>query len=418
MAEIRTWHLSDEEIPAAVAKLQKINERAAKNGLDGRYAWKLGEERHTPVFDDEGARLVIDGIPHRIEKGQPVPCALIGWKHERELVVSGDAPKLAGWTFVARLTWDGGVLVTRCTPEFEGRIDDSQIREGACDHCHTDRPRYDCYLLQGTDGQRVQVGSSCVKDFLGIDFRPGFISYGDDLDQIEHDVAGTRTYVDADALSVLSWAASICSQTGWASREKAEAEYRTPSGETLRNVLFGWTQRAREDRAKYAATDEHRAEAEKVLAWARELEPGNSEYLANVERVAALNFVTERNVAILGSAVASYHREMNLIAERAARPVSQWIGQPKQRLDLALTVKGDTAIDGDWGVTHLYTMVDAAGNVCKWFSSRSQNWQIGQEVQVKATVKGHETYRDVKQTVITRCAEVIQPEPDFEAEVS
>ena len=414
MAEIRTWWLTADEITATTGKIEKINARAAKNGLEGRYAWTLGAERHEPVYDEAGARLVINGIPHYLDKGQPVPCPVIGYAHERELVISGDAPKLSGWTFVARLTWDGGVLVTRCTPGFEGRIDDSQIREGACDHCNADRQRYDCYLLEGKNGGRVQVGSSCVKDFLGHDFRPSWISYGDDLDEIERS-AGGRQYLDADVLDVVTWAASICAQTGWVSRAKAEAEMRTPSGDVIRECLFGSSQAARDARAAYEPTEEHKTEAAQVLTWARELEPGNSEYLANVKRCAQAEYITERNVPVLGSAVASYHREMNLIAEREARPVSQWVGKPKQRLELALTVRSDTAIDGDYGVTHLYTLTDAAGNVFKWFSSRCQDWQIGQDVTVKGTVKGHEVWKDIKQTQLTRCAEIPQSERELEA---
>lgn len=413
--ELRTWWLTEDETSATIGKIEKINARAAKNGLEGRYTWTFGEERHEPVYDETGMRLTLNGIPHRIEKGQPVPCPIIGFNRERELVVLGDAPKLSGWTFVARLTWDGGVLVTRCTPGFEGRIDDSLIREGACDHCNVDRQRFDCYLLQDEHGQRVQVGSSCVKDFLSHDFRPSFISYGDELDEIRESVSGGRQSPDADVVTVLAWAASICSQTGWVSRAKADAEMRPSSGDVIRDCLFAGGKLGREAREKYALTSEHQAEAETVLAWARELEPGDSEYLANVKRIAESNYIGYRNVAILGSAVASYHREKNLIAERAARPVSKWVGEPKQRIDLALTVKGDTAIESQYGVTHLYTLVTPEGNVCKWFASRSQNWEIGQDVRIKATIKGHDTYHDVQQTVLTRCAELVPAEPELEA---
>ena len=62
-------------------------------------------------------------------------------------------------------------------------------------------------------------------------------------------------------------------------------------------------------------------------------------------------------------------------------------------------------------------MTDPAGNVLKWFSSRGQGWGIGQDVRVKATVKGHEIYKDVAQTLITRAVEII-PEPQIELEAS
>jgi hypothetical protein len=403
---VRTWWLDEAEIAATIAKISKINARAAKNGLAGGYTWTLGAERREPVYDDAGARLVIDGIPHFIEKGQPVPCPLIGFERERELIVSGDAPKLGGWSFIASLTWDGGVLVTRCTPGFEGRIDEAQIREGACDHCQVDRQRLDCYLLQHADGRRVQVGSSCIKDFLGHNFRPSMLFFADELDEIRESIPATRTYLDAAVETVLTWAASICAQTGWISRDKAEIENRTPSGWVLRDCLFGSGKAGREARDTFAPSDEHETTAATVLAWARELEPGDSEYLANVRRVASSEYVTERTIAILGSSVASYWREHNARVEREARPVSQFVGCVKDRLVLDVIIRSDTAIDGDWGVSHLYTMTDASGNVFGWFSSKNQCWQIGQDVRIKGTIKEHSEYRGTRRTMLTRCAEV------------
>lgn len=404
MMDIRTWELDPAEVRNAVAKLGKLNDRAAKNDLQGRYTWELGSESRVPVYsngttipDDEADRPV----SHRVT---------------RELHVNGDAPKLAGWSFLVRLTWDGGVLVTRTTPGFEGRIDDSQIRERECDHCGQARNRNDCYLLENDQGERVQVGSSCVKDFLGHDFRPSFISYGADLDAIEESCGG-RYSVDADTLEVLTWAASICSRTGWVSRAKADAEYSTPSGSTLRDCLFGHSKADRDLRKDYQPTAENRTEAAKVLDWAKGVEPGDSEYLANVKRCAQANFIGERNTAILGSAVASYHREVAAKVEREARPVSQWVGQPKDKLELDVTIKGETVIDGYYGTTHLYTLTDPEGNVFKWFASTGQEWETGQQVRIRGTVKDHEEYREVRQTVLTRCKVIKEPQAAKHAEV-
>lgn len=44
---LRTWYLTEDEIAATIAKLEKINQRAVKNGLEGRYTWTFGVSRST-----------------------------------------------------------------------------------------------------------------------------------------------------------------------------------------------------------------------------------------------------------------------------------------------------------------------------------------------------------------------------------
>jgi hypothetical protein len=405
-AVVRSWTLHDVEVLATVAKLQDINARAAKKGLDGLYTWEVGEETKTPVYAGGHTQPNFPGEePLYFEVTYP-------------FTVHGGAPKLAGWKFIATLTWDG-VLVTRTHPAFEGRIDESTLRERWCDHCRTERNRIDTYLLEHADGRRVQVGSNCIKDFLGHSFSPSWLRSTDsDMGELEKGF-GRYEAPDADTLAVLTWAESLVRVTGWVSVAKAEAECRIPTSAILKAILFTSGDKCRQAvlrpgmcdcsnclRQRYQPTEDNAAEAVKVLAWARAIEPGSSEYLANVRRLAHEELIGRRNAGILGSAVASYWREHNERVERATRPVSQHVGAVKQRLELVLTVRTDTTIDGDWGVSHLYTLTDADGNVFKWFSSRRQNWAIGQEVKVKATVKAHEAWHDTKQTVITRCTEI------------
>jgi len=413
-ADSRTWGLHPEDIAPTIAKLEKINERARRQGLEGRYTWKLGAEQREPVYDDADARMVINGVPHRIEHGQPVPCQLIREKIVRELSVEGVTPKLAGWSFLATLTWDGGTFVSRSAPGFDGRIDPESVREGECDHCHVSRHRNDTYLVQNEDGERRQVGSSCIKDFLGHEFRPSWLSGSKDLDEIEESWGGGRGYRDADTESVLAWAASLTEAHGWVSRNKAEIERRDPSSDLLKDLLFGTSSAARQARRDLAPTDGHHALAKKVREWARQVDDSRSEYLANIKRLAGAEFVTERNTGIIGSAVAAYDREMTARAEREAQPVSQFLGQPKDKITVQATVRSDTPVEGDWGIRHRYGFLTREGNWVTWWASSNQGLEAGREVILTGTVKQHETYRDVQSTVVTRC-KIADTQPEREA---
>jgi hypothetical protein len=394
MEEIRTWQLDEQDIPATIAKLGKINARAQSHGLEGTYTWTLGEEVRTPVYLDDPTGIVGDREPDYYQVA-------------RELIVNGEPPKFAGYTFLATLTNDAGTLVTRTAPGFTGTIDADTIRPGDCDHCGKIRDRIDTYLIEDESGQRQQVGSSCLALFLGLNFSPAWLTTHRDLDEIEERAHGHET-LTASTDTVLAYAASLTSQTGWVSRDKAEIERRDPSSATLREVVFGTSRGAREARQALQPTDAHRVEGKAARAWAQTVETSGSEYLANVQRLAQAEEISPRNVGIIGSAVAAHHRETARQQEREAAPVSKHIGQVKDKLEMAVTVKGETAIDSDYGVSHLYTFADATGNVFKWFASRDQRLERGQEIKIKGTVKGHEIYREVAQTSLTRC-KVIEP---------
>src|SRR6266704_1131511 len=237
MEDIRIWHLDEAEVAPAVARLAKINARAEVHGLAGRYSYRLGGVTREPVYLDRG-----------YEADAPADaCATPDhYKVTQEFVVEGEPPKLNGWSFLATLTWDAGTLVTRTASGFTGTIDPGSIRPGYCDHCKTERQRNDTYLVQSEGGTRRQVGSPCVKDFMGHQLSPRWMT-GSDLDEMERTFGGRVTEV-ASPETVLAWAASLTGTTGWVSRDKAEIECRDPSSSILRDLIFGTSPRAREAR--------------------------------------------------------------------------------------------------------------------------------------------------------------------------
>ena len=151
--------LSLAEFTATKAKAAALNARAIKRGWTGR----------TEVA---GERRVITNL------GNPLPFPLYpaGAQIVRfETTVTGEAPCYGGWRFLAALdatpAADGAVnWIVRCAPGVDDdALNRGQLRQGACDHCETVRPgRRHLYAVQHTDtGELRQVGSTCIKDFLG-----------------------------------------------------------------------------------------------------------------------------------------------------------------------------------------------------------------------------------------------------------
>ena len=63
--------------------------------------------------------------------------------------------------------------------------------------------------------------------------------------------------------------------------------------------------------------------------------------------------------------------------------------------------------DGEFGISTIYKFEDAALNELTWFASGSGQIAEGEVVTLKATVKAHEEFRNVKQTIISR-AKVVE----------
>jgi hypothetical protein len=100
-------------------------------------------------------------------------------------------------------------------------------------------------------------------------------------------------------------------------------------------------------------------------------------------------------------------REIERQARAKAAKDSLFIGEPKQRLELTLTVQSIFESQGNYGTTFITKLVDADGNLFTWFGSYSL--ERGATYTGKWTVKAHEDHPQYgKSTIITRPARDLQ----------
>ena len=87
-------------------------------------------------------------------------------------------------------------------------------------------------------------------------------------------------------------------------------------------------------------------------------------------------------------------------AERAEKSVTaEWVGTVGERRLFTLTVRHRYSREGQMGTYWVNIMEDSQGNV---FIYRGNRWEIGAVVEFKATIKAHDTYQGLKQTVLNR----------------
>jgi hypothetical protein len=81
---------------------------------------------------------------------------------------------------------------------------------------------------------------------------------------------------------------------------------------------------------------------------------------------------------------------------------SRYIGKVGDRLEMDVTCKKASITQSIYGISYFYVFEDSEGNVYTWGTS-ARSLDEGVQYHLKGTVKDHTTYRNVCQTVLTRC---------------
>lgn len=391
-----TVRLTPTEFALTCDKVAKINERAAKRGFTGRVVIT-------------GERLVVTSTD---ALGFEVTEVFI------DAEISGDAPSYNGWTFLARVDALGDSFTLATAPGVE-YVDRSQVRPGHCDHCAASRARRNTYLVRNDEtGEIKNVGSTCIKDFLGWTGSFVFISEDEVTTQAEGFAgSGERTFsVD----TVLAYAYAATRAFGFVSTTAYD-------GSSTRNRValgLGLYRPNKKEEADLALLREYAAEAGEKAKTIRDFIAsdafdGQSTYVGNLKACVAADAITIRQFGILVSAPQAYTRFLETEAERTARE-ARWaaekaattasdyiaeVGTKKVRVEG--TISAIRYIDGDYGTTVLYTITTPEGNLVKWFASREAlGEKEGVEVAIEGTVKAHDEYKGTKSTVLTRCKAV------------
>jgi hypothetical protein len=381
----RFWYLSPVEFDATVEKVEKLNARAQRRGFTGRV--ELTGEREVRVREVNGFKVEEIIVKARI---------------------AGEAPSYNGWQLLASLDWDPAAgLIVRTAPGVES-VDRAGLVEGWCGHCNSKRHRKATYLVAHEDGRRIQVGSTCIKDFLGWNVTPSFISASDLEDEVSSgfsDLRFPRTF-SAETVLAVAWAA--IKTWGYV---KANEWQRTPTKVIVGSILDPFTESDRKlAREMRPVVDQAADMARAIRAFLLSDEfAGVSEYVTNLKAIAAADEVSPRNLGFLVSAPQAWARaqEQTLIRQRErAEVLSEWVGEIGQRIDIQVRVKlVNWGQDNGFGAPAIYTLVDQAGHVFKWWSTKAAlgEKESDEFVSLRGTIKNHSDWRGTKETNLTRC---------------
>jgi hypothetical protein len=335
-----------------------------------------------------------------------------------KIEINGDAPKLNGWKFIAKVETikDDKHNILFVAPN---ETVPTKYRESGrkCDHCLSNRYRKYTYILHHDNGEYTQVGSSCLKDFLGHANPHNYAKYlewmeelnvlAEGGEEVERGSYSIRDY-KFDLEHFVSYIAEYVKQTGYfITGKKAEEMECTPTSMLVWNEIHN-TRLKQEEKVVQTISEESLALAKDAIRWGIELglRENLSDYFHNLYISCLANVVDWKSKGIVASLITAYKREMGMIEkkvqERQEQKASVHVGEVGQRYSFELLVTKKSTFETQFGWTTLHIMKDENGNVFTWFSSNKE-FDEGTLIIVKGTVKEHREYNDVKQTVLTRC---------------
>lgn len=304
-----------------------------------------------------------------------------------------------------------------------------------CEHCNTVRSRKDTYIVHNQEtGEFKQVGKSCLMEYtrgLSAEDVTRYISWFDTIIKGEAPFGRTNYTRYFDAEEMVQYAIECVKNWGYQKRLDAYEDYIPKDYKTTRERVIDYYYYNTGMRSCIQATyqkqiaedmasvnfkhdrEENIALAKEMIAWASAFDSTeSSDYKHNLKVVCRKPYVDRRDLGILLSVVPAYYKYLNQIeedkkkaeaAEKTAA-VSNWLGQEGERITVELeSCEHVYTSESIYGYTYLYRMVDTSGNVLNWWSSSWVSLEDVKVTSVTGTVKKHEEYRGIKQTVLTRC---------------
>ena len=318
----------------------------------------------------------------------------------------------------------------------------SLLANCSCDKCHKKIGR-NKYLVFSKVGKEVEtrddlvvLGTSCAKDYFpfSVESYFGYLeSAFEELgsyDEFNGSFGGCSSHYHT--LSAIYDATLACT---------SNLKFYEKEGVTKGNVL-GWLNNLKIDKCTYYRDaypmPSNPIPFEDVISWIKDMYDTDefvSDFHTNARSVffktlddGTREMRNEINEKYMGIAVYAFfsakqnHDKMvaKKIAEEErakANAEVEYYGAVGDKFELTLTFDKSFCFEGAYGFTYIHLFHDDENHVFAWSSSNGtyQCWcktngkdgfleyEVGKKYILKGTIKAHKEYRNVKQTVITRC---------------
>ena len=283
----------------------------------------------------------------------------------------------------------------------------------ACDHCGTNRNRKSTIILRNRETQEfVQVGKGCLKEYTGVSMTryATFLSFFDKVEEYaemceqDKSVRIQRQYQVDD---ILEQTIEEVNRNGYVSRNLANETGKDSTAYTVCNILWGCKNMMTGEllRPRYKVSEKTKEHVEEIKNFYANYEDNtNSDYIKNLQLLLKCKWVKANVIGLVVSAKGMYERLLNQQKEDQTKVKSEFMGTEGDKITFIgkpICVYSDY---NDFGKFYIYKIVTDEGKYI--FSWKTQKYlDTEKEYQYNGTVKGFNTYRNEKQTVVTKVRE-------------
>ena len=366
----------------AQERVKSVNARAEKRGLTGRLRLEVSEPytvRQTDEYGFSYTETVVD------------------------VTLSGVAPQFGDWTLIAAVdtveTETGQEMIIRSLPG-ASPVDRDALAPGRCDHCQTDRFRRYTYAVEHADGTVLQVGKTCLKDFLGHNVS---LITPTMMEDVENALARPVDYPSVTRVIAIALAAVASRGVFVGSR----AAYGYPTVELVWQY-FNNDSLTQQELAPYASSASQ--QASDVIATVLTTDDA-SEYMRNLRTALRAGHVEPKHMGLVVSAVAAYKRLTTPAKPKPEPTQYTTYGTPDDKISVTGTITTACPVESHYGYRTTYRMLlvidvamaDGTHALIKTTTSASWAFDVNAQdtVTVAGKVKEHTVYNDRPQTVIT-----------------
>ena len=261
--------------------------------------------------------------------------------------------------------------------------------KGICEHCNTKHQRVKTVVLKDTDGNYKQVGTGCLKEYTGVedvDFVNAFRAFDSIINDCDIANGYFGTVTDTKFTETIDYLAKnihLIKERGYNKENKYDC------CEIKADKL----------------TDKDYEDAEAVINFFKGFE--TTDAFLHDTKVAVTNEYTKKVNGFVAYAYIAWQKELERIKRKKEKKelvkTTDYFGTVGEKINVKVTGKVITGYATQFGWINIYEFKDEEGHIFIWKTSVDVETNDGTfEGTIRATIKEHNDYNGIKQTVITR----------------